>query len=345
MKAQIRCLLSAIFVVLVSIGIVFLGVNSEEKTKTIGPAKTAVQSEAVVRDFIHDNYVISEKNPWTDYSLKPIEYKESNQEINKTVGAKSAILVDVKSKDILYQKNADERRAPASTTKLMTALTVLQTLNLNDVVMIGDEVYMIAADSSKAGFTKGQVVTVEELLNGMLLASGNDAAYILANATGKAIFEDNIANEGKTFTPSQCVERFVLEMNKNVRDMNLENTHFATPDGYDAEGQYTSASDLSKIAMEAHSNETIASICKKSRFTSETLGKTWTSTNQLLLKSGNYYYEYCQGMKTGTTDSAGKCLVSVAKKGDNQCLSVVLGESTDEGRFGDSKGLLEAGVQ
>ena len=332
MKAQIRCLLSAILVVLLSIGIVFLGVNSEEKTKTIGPAKTAVQSEAVVRDFIHDNYVISEKNPWTDYSLKPIEYKESNQEINKTVGAKSAILVDVKSKDILYQKNADERRAPASTTKLMTALTVLQTLNLNDVVTIGDEVYMIAADSSKAGFTKGQVVTVEELLNGMLLASGNDAAYILANATGKAIFEDNIANEGKTFTPSQCVERFVLEMNKNVRDMNLENTHFAT-------------SDLSKIAMEAYSNETIASICKKSNFTSETLGKTWTSTNQLLLKSGNYYYEYCQGMKTGTTDSAGKCLVSVAKKGDNQCLSVVLGESTDEGRFGDSKGLLEAGVQ
>ena len=227
----------------------------------------------------------------------------------------------------------------------MTALTVLQTLNLNDVVTIGDEVYMIAADSSKAGFAKGQVVTVEELLNGMLLASGNDAAYILANATGKAIFEDNIANEGKTFTPSQCVERFVLEMNKNVRDMNLENTHFATPDGYDAEGQYTSASDLSKIAMEAYSNETIASICKKSSFTSETLGKTWTSTNQLLLKSGNYYYEYCQGMKTGTTDSAGKCLVSVAKKGDNQCLSVVLGESTDEGRFGDSKGLLEAGVQ
>ena len=95
MKAQIRCLLSAILVVLLSIGIVFLGVNSEEKTKTIDLAKTAVQSEAVVRDYIHDNYVISEKNPWTDYSLKPIEYKESNQEINKTVGAKSAILVDV----------------------------------------------------------------------------------------------------------------------------------------------------------------------------------------------------------------------------------------------------------
>ena len=72
------------------------------------------------------------------------------------MGAKSAILVDVKSKDILYQKNADERRAPASTTKLMTALTVLQTLNLNDVVTIGDEVYMIAADSSKAGFAKGR---------------------------------------------------------------------------------------------------------------------------------------------------------------------------------------------
>lgn len=346
MKAQIRCLLSAILVVFFSIGIVFIGVNSQEKTKTINnPIKDAVQSEVVVRDFIHDNYVISEKNPWTDYSLKPIEYKTNGQEINKTVGAKSAILVDVKNKNILYQKNADERRAPASTTKLMTALTVLQTMNLNDVITIGDEANMIASDSSKAGFSKGQIVTVEELLNGMLIASGNDAAYILANATGKAIFQDNIANEGKNFSNAQCVERFVLEMNKNVRDMKLENTHFTTPDGYDETGQYTSAGDLSKIAMEAYNNKTIADICKKSGYTSETLGKTWTSTNQLLLKNGSYYYQYCQGMKTGTTDIAGKCLVSVAKKGDRECLSVVLGENTDEGRFGDAKSLLESGVQ
>ena len=82
---------------------------------------------------------------------------------------------------------------PASTTKLMTALTVLQIMNVNDVVTIGDEITFIASDSSKAGFSRGQVVTVKELLQGLLISSGNDAAYVLAKAAGQEIFEDNIA--------------------------------------------------------------------------------------------------------------------------------------------------------
>lgn len=108
----------------------------------------------------------------------------------------------------------------------MTALTVLQNMKTTDIVTIGSEINMIAADSSKAGFSQGQVVTVQELLEGLLISSGNDAAYVLAKAAGEAILKDNIANEGKTFTAAQCVERFVYEMNKNVRDMELENTHF-----------------------------------------------------------------------------------------------------------------------
>lgn len=239
----------------------------------------------------------------------------------------------------------NERRSPASTTKLMTALTVLQVMNLNDVVVIGSEVNMIASDSSKAGFSKGQVVTVEELLNGMLICSGNDAAYILAKATGKEIFSNNIANEGKKFTDAQCVERFVLEMNKNVRDMELENTHFTSPDGYDSSRQYTTASDLSKIAIEAYRNKTIAEICKRQRYKSDTLGKTWTSTNELLNKGSSYYYPYCMGLKTGSTDSAGKCLVSVGKKDNIECISVVLGEDTDEQRWKDTRELLRYGLE
>ena len=163
---------------------------------------------------------------------------------------------------------------PASTTKLMTALTVLQNMKTTDIVTIGSEINMIAADSSKAGFSQGQVVTVQELLEGLLISSGNDAAYVLAKAAGEAILKDNIANEGKTFTAAQCVERFVYEMNKNVRDMELENTHFMSPDGYDAADQYTSASDLSKIAIEAYNNETIRKICGTQSEKSGTLNKT-----------------------------------------------------------------------
>ena len=134
-------------------------------------------------------------------------------------------------------------------------------------------------------------------------------------------------------------------MNKNVRDMELENTHFMSPDGYDAADQYTSASDLSKIAIEAYNNETIRKICGTQSEKSDTLNKTWVSTNALLDKSGQFYYQYCVGMKTGSTGLAGKCLVSVAKNGDTECISVVLNDSTDGQRWTDAKKLLQFGVE
>ena len=269
--------------------------------------------------------------------------KQSEKDLFMTAGA--SLIFENTDNKMLYADNIYQKMYPASTTKLMTALTVLQTMNLNDAVTIGDEINMIAADSSKAGFAKGQVVTVEELLNGLLISSGNDAAYVLAKATGETIFKDNIENEGKTFTASQCVGRFVLEMNKNVRDMKLENTHFTSPDGYDDNNQYTTASDLSKIAIEAYSNKTIADICKKSSQYSETLNKTWTSTNELLNKKSSYYYDCCKGLKTGSTGAAGKCLVSVGKKGDRECISVVLNAQTDAQRWTDTTKLLQFGLK
>lgn len=348
MKRQLRCVISAAVAVLLSIGTIDYTFNiGQEVTVGRNPAKEAVQEEHVVKDFIHDNYEISERNPWTDYDLHPVEYTDLEEtDISKEeISAQAAILVNIDSKIILYGKNIDKKMYPASTTKLMTALTVLQVLDPDDIVTIGDEIAMIAADSSKAGFEKGQIVTVEELLEGLLISSGNDAAYVLANAAGQAILNNNIANEGKEFTPSQCVRRFIFEMNKNVRDMNLENTNFTSPDGYDDDNQYTTASDLSKIAIEAYNNETIMEICKMSSKYSKTLNKIWTSTNQLINKKGNYYFKECLGMKTGSTGLAGKCLVSAAKKGDVTCISVVLGDKTDEQRWMDSKKLLNYGLE
>lgn len=348
MKRHVRCVISAAVATLLIIGTIDCTFNIGKETKIdYKSVQEAAQSDVIVQDFIHDNYVISERNPWTDYDLHPVEYSELNstESFSEQIDAGAAILVDVDSKEVMYEKNGDKKMYPASTTKLMTALTVLQTMKTSDVVTVGDEIYMIAPDSSKAGFSKGQVVTVQELLEGLLISSGNDAAYILAKATGQAILENNIANEGKKFTSAQCVQRFIFEMNKNVRDMELENTNFTTPDGYDDKEQYTTASDLSKIAIEAYGNETIMEICKLEQKFSRTIGKTWYSTNELINKDGNYYYEYCLGMKTGTTDLAGKCLVSVAEKGDNICVSVVLDENTDEQRWNDSMKLLKFGVK
>lgn len=345
---KLRCIISAALVACLSLGIVNYAFVIGKETKINNDfVKEAAQSEVIVQDFIHDNYVISEKNPWTDYGLHPIRYTydDEGQIFAKSLDAKAAILVDVESNTVLYNKNSDEKLCPASTTKLMTALTVLQTMDTTDVVTIGDEVEMIATDSSKAGFSKGQVVTVQELLEGLLISSGNDAAYILAKATGKAILENNIANEGKTFTSVQCIQRFIFEMNRNVRDMELKNTKFTTPDGYDDKEQYTTASDLSKIAIKAYENETIRDICSFAKKYSKTLSRTWTSTNELINKKSDYYYKNCIGLKTGSTDLAGKCLVSVAKNGDSICVSVVLGDKTDEQRWNDSINLLKFGLQ
>lgn len=349
MKRQLRCVISAAVAVLLVICTVDYTFNAGKENKIDNnPVKEAAQNDnIIVKDFIHDNYVISERNPWTDYDLHPVEYLNSDatDSFKNKVSAQAAILVDVESKTIIYEKNANKKMYPASTTKLMTALTVLQVMKTSDVVTIGDEVGMIAADSSKAGFSKGQIVKVEELLEGLLIASGNDAAYILAKAAGQKILENNIANEGKRFTSEQCVQRFIFEMNKNVRDMELKNTRFTSPDGYDDKEQYTTATDLSKIAIEAYNNETIMKICNMDEKYSKTLGKTWVSTNQLLNKSGNHYYKYCLGMKTGSTDLAGKCLVSAAKKDDVTCISVVLDDKTDEQRWEDSYKLLNYGLE
>lgn len=348
MKSKLRCVISAAMVALLSLGVINYTFIIGKETKVVNySVKEAAQSEVIVQDFIYDNYVISEKNPWTDYGLHPIQYKydDKRQTLTESVDAKAAILVNVDSGTVLYDKNADQKSYPASTTKLMTALTVLQTMHVTDVVTVGDEVEMIAADSSKAGFTKGQVVSVQELLEGLLISSGNDAAYILAKATGKEILENNIANEGKKFTSAQCVQRFIFEMNKNVRDMELENTRFTSPDGYDDSEQYTTASDLSKIAIEAYENETIRDICNSANKYSKTLNRTWKSTNELINKKSDYYYENCVGLKTGSTDLAGKCLVSVAKNDNSTCISVVLGDDTDEQRWNDSINLLKFGLQ
>lgn len=349
MKRQIRCVISAAVSVFLILGVLDYAFDKgEENQIQVNPAREAAQSDnIIVQDYIHDNYVINERNPWTDYNLHPVEYSNPDipENFDGKISAGAAILINVDSKTIIYGKNTDKKMYPASTTKLMTALTVLQVMDTDEVVTVGDEVNMIASDSSKAGFQKGQIVTVQELMEGLLISSGNDAAYILAKASGEKILKDNIANEGKKFSKEQCVRRFVFEMNKNVRDMNLKNTNFTSPDGYDDKNQYTTASDLSKIAIEAYGDNTIMEICKMDKKHSDTLNKTWTSTNELLNKGGKYYNKYCLGMKTGSTDLAGKCLVSAAEKGDITCISVVLDDNTDEQRWDDSYRLLNYGLK
>ncbi|MBR3646679.1 MAG: D-alanyl-D-alanine carboxypeptidase [Lachnospiraceae bacterium] len=285
--------------------------------------------------------VVNNPDEYFKYTYyEPIEYKETSAVVESDgsdITAKSAILVDADSNEILYEKDCNKKMAPASTTKLATAITAVNIIDMDEKITVGDEIGMIGAGSSTAGLGKGETLTFKELLQGLLLSSGNDAAYVIARYAGKKIYDDDITYDGMTFTSKEYVQRFVEEMNKNVRDMGLDNTHFMSPDGYDVTGQYTSASDLSKIALQAINNADIKEICGTASVS--TSGHTWTTTNELMHKESSYYYEYAIGMKTGSTDAAGKCLVSAAQKDGRTCISVVL-NSTTEGRYEDSLKLL-----
>lgn len=298
-----------------------------------------------VGDYAKDNY--SGSDFWRTNHYNPVEYVEASGDIEgfgEKLDAKAAILVDVDTKTVIYSKNPDEEMAPASTTKLATAITAVAILGGEDVIEVGNEINLIAADSSKAGLKVGDRLTFDELLEGMLLSSGNDAAYVIARAAGQALLEDNIAYDDEEITIEQCIKRFVYEMNKNVRDIGLENTCFTSPDGYDHDGQYTTASDLSKIAMIAYETEEIKRVCSMESVTTENGAYTWSTTNELLKKGGEYYYQYAIGMKTGSTEKAGNCLVSAAEKDDQRCISVVL-DSTEKGRYEDSLKLLKFFVE
>lgn len=341
MKRQISCIFGA---AIISAGII-AGCNYMAEAQKIVSEEfelsDVVDDDLSVGDYAKDNY--SGSDFWKTNNYEPVEYVETSGDIAEFKGkleAKAAILVDVDTKTVIYSKNPDEEMAPASTTKLATAITATAILDADEVIEVGNEINLIAPDSSKAGIKAGDRFTFEELLEAMLLSSGNDAAYVIARAGGQALLEDNIAYDNEEITIEQCIKRFVYEMNKNVRDIGLENTCFTSPDGYDQEGQYTTARDLSKIAMVAYETEQIKNICSMDSVTAKNGEYTWSTTNELLKEDSKYYYKYAMGMKTGSTDKAGKCLVSVAQKDEQRCISVVL-NSTEEGRYEDSLRLLK----
>ena len=257
------------------------------------------------------------------------------------LAAQCAFVLDLTSMEACFQMNSYQAVSPASTTKLMTALTVIEYASLTEVVTIGNEINLIGAGSSVAYLSVGQQMTVEALLNAMLVPSGNDAAYALAAYVGR-LGEGNAA-----LSDEDAVRRFVELMNENAACMGLKNTHFASPDGYDAEGQFSCAYDLAVIAWYITQNPTLQQICGQGRVrvVSETgQDVTYQSSNQFLLTDSPYYKEYVTGMKTGSSGNAGKCLISTAERDGRRILCVVLNAADDTVRYGDSLLLIEAGL-
>lgn len=256
------------------------------------------------------------------------------------IRAVSAILFDANTGKVLYYKEPLVPVFPASTSKLLTALVVLDWCMEEEEVVVGEEIKMTAPDSTLAGLRKGQILSVRNALEGMLVPSGNDAAYVLAAYVGRKSLQNSDASL------KEAIPEFIRLMNEKAKSLGALNSVFKTPDGYDAIGQYTTAYDMGLIGMAAANNETIVEICSKATARNvfvDGFDVTWNNTNSLVIMESGRYYPYCIGLKTGTSTMAGRCLISAARKDGKQVISVVM--NTDAaGRWEDSTALLKYGL-
>lgn len=254
--------------------------------------------------------------------------------------AAAAVLYDRTGKQLLFSKNADEKRAAGSLVKLVTAVTALKYLPGNTVFTVGSELELVKPNSSLCFIYQGQRLSLEQLVYAMLLPSGNDAAYTVAVNTAKLVSKNSALSD------TAAVSYFCGLMNSRAKEIGAQNSHFVNPEGWDAENQYTTAADLAKICAAALENDIISTAvaCQyKELYYASGEKNAWKNSNRMLDLSSPYYYKGAVGIKTGTTDAAGRCLAASAVKNSKQLIAVVLGCETDEARYGAAAGLLNAG--
>lgn len=251
-------------------------------------------------DNYFDNFSVSSTS-----TIEPVTY------------SKNIIVIDRLSKTVLYEKNAYSKVPMASTTKIMTCIITIENSSLNDVVTISKNAASVAG--SKLGLKENMRVSLQDLLYGLMLCSGNDCAIAIA---------EHISGN---------IEEFSLLMNNKKEELGLVNTNFVTPHGLDDENHYTTAYDLAILTNYALDNEIFRKIVSTKTYTVslDMYSKQISNTNELL---GNLDGVY--GVKTGFTFDAGRCLVSSCKRDNLDIIVVVLGADTKRIRTKDSINLI-----
>ncbi len=234
------------------------------------------------------------------------------------ISSRIALIYDRASGRILYEKNGNKQTPMASTTKIMTAIVVLENAKLTDTVTITTKAAGIGG--SRLGLKKNDKITVNDLLYGLMLRSGNDAAVALAIHVGGS------------------VEGFAEMMNKKAEELNLTNSHFVVPHGLDNEGHYTTAYELAKMADYALKIDKFKEIVgtKVATIHINDYAKKINNTNNLLGSVSGVY-----GVKTGFTNGAGRCLVTACKRDDLDIITVIIGADTNNIRSKDTIKLIQ----
>lgn len=257
----------------------------------------------------------------------------------REITAQQAFVYDCSTGTFVHLTGSETDRVyMASITKLFTAHVALQYLAPTDPVTVGDELELITWGSSVAYLRQGDVLTVEQLIEALLLPSGNDAAYTLAAAVGRVIEGDD------TLSARSAVSAFVDQMNREAQTQGMTGTHFVNPDGIHDAGHYSTMADLAVLGRLSLESPTILKYAQMPRdMVTPVSGSSyaWQNTNALVDPSSQYYCPVALGLKTGQTPDAGSCLLSAFHFGQRQIIIGVFGCPHVEDRFADTLQLLQ----
>lgn len=258
--------------------------------------------------------------------------------IEPTVASSAAILVESRTGKILYEKNAYEKMYPASTTKVMTAILILENCDLNEMATVShNAIYSLPSGYVNANLQKGEEISVKDLMYALMVKSANDAAIVLAEHLDGS------------------VESFADRMNAKAAELDCQNTHFVNPNGIHNENHYSTAYDLYLMASYAMKNETFRKYVSTASYTLPSTNlypatdRVCVTTNDMIRPKSKYYDENVIGVKTGYTAEAKNCLIAASQKDGTELISVILHSGTNaEGlseRYVDTAALFDYGFE
>ena len=246
------------------------------------------------------------------------------------IDAEAGIIVETNTGKIIYEKEAEKQNYPASVTKILTAILVLENCDLNETATASSKALSnIPSAYVVAPLYVGEEMRIEDLLYALMLKSANDAAYVLAEHVGGSN------------------EVFAEMMNKKAEEIGCKNSHFVNPNGIHDENHYTTAYDMYLISKYAMQNEEFVKIVSTFKYTLPKTNKykaedrVMENTNSFVNPSSKYYNENVKGIKTGTTTQAGNCLITSSSKNGMDFINVVLGAKTSDSKFTETEKMIE----
>lgn len=258
--------------------------------------------------------------------------------VNAPLASPRVLVYDVTHSATLYSQNSEERCYPASLTKLLTAIIATEECTPDEVFTVGSEQSFVRHDSSRAYIYSGYKLTRDMIIDALLLPSGNDAAYTIAAHIGRKLVGD------PEVTDLEALFAFADKMNAKAKELGAVNSHFSNPDGYFAADHYTTASDMLKIALASMKYDNIQQTVAKQQVSHTLLSGqklTFKNTNHIINPATPYYFEGATGLKTGTTNESGYCIIASAKRNGVEIVAVVMGGPTDSDRWKDTVNILK----